>query len=67
MLGDYMAKHAQLKSRLAKAENSPDVEHGSITIFVHKHVLSVAHSKPVQHALHGFEASRDPDPSRSIH
>ena len=62
-----MAKNPQLKSPLAKAEYSPEVEHGSITIFVHKHVLSVAHSKPVQHALHGLEPSRDPGPSRSIH
>ena len=66
-LGDHTAKNAQLKSRLANAEYSPEIEHGFISIFVHKHVLSVSHSKPVQHALHGLEPSRDPGPSRSIH
>lgn len=46
---------------------SPKIKHGASTVFVHKHVLSVANSEPVQNTLNRLEPAGDPGSSWGLH
>ena len=44
----------------------PEVENRARALLVHKHVLPVAHTKPVQPALNGLQPTGYPGTSRGV-
>ena len=52
--------------KLARTENSPEIEHGARALPVDEHVLSVVDAESVQEAFDGLESSRDAGPARHV-